>query len=444
MRALFRRKTTTDISSDPRQTDSSDSTSPDYSFMAAWLELPGSSIPADPAPEFSKLRSWLAKHPDTAPHFVLRFPIAGPSATDHSSCFLLLKSQILQSFQFIAKCDKLLNNSGFVQAPPLPDHPFQAGRHLTVVRRTWGDILRWHACLRDLEALRQEDRSHLETRIGGAKSAVGALIALLASADAIPSPYVPVVNFDSFEIDGDDIHEAIGRLKDEVRKGSRCLLAMANASSSIANMTFAYSMGGQYERPELQIQLLHDFIGYAAEKFDRERNCMSDEFDGTPFADFFMHPESMSHPILARFMEPGNQNARGLKDFVRLIVNHYNFHDLAKAQMVNAVVTQMFAAPFAPTLVFDGPGTLEKGELDLALELIATDDPLRLLAVVGNAGTGEDAGEAVKKADAAMAVITSSGKSVLAFAYEFSTPNYLTEKGAAVRTAIAEFLGIEV
>jgi hypothetical protein len=442
MRSFFRRKT---FQASPSATQSFDTTgpfSPDHVFMAAWLEVPVQSVLADCSPEFAKLRAWLAKHPSTHVHLQLRLPIAGPSSR-HSECVLYaLKSQILQAFDVLAECEKLLNASRYIQAPARPDHPFPAGRDLRVVARTWGDLLRWYACLAGVEAASRADHVRVASWVAAAQAAVAPLIALLASADAVPAPHVPVVLFDGLGLRRGDVAGEVERLAAAARQGSRCLLAMGNASSSIANMAFAYAKGGLLESPELQMQRLHEFVAHAADSFDDSRSCMAADFDAAPFADHFMHPESMAHPIMAHFHAPENRTPAGFAEFIRVIVRQCNFTDPRRAAVVNAVVAQAFAPQFAPQIQFDGPGTLDCDALETAIELVAIDDPIWLLAAVGDPGRAAGAGEAVAGAAQALAAVTSAGASVLRFAYDFTLPQYLTERQRAVRAAIADFLRI--
>jgi hypothetical protein len=443
MKSFFRRKQALGPTTASPSFDFTGPFSADHDFMAAWLDVPVATILTDTSPEFSKLRLWLTKHPKTHKHFLLRHPIAGPSPRHSEFCLFALKAQILQGFQFLSTCETLINDTHFVQTPPLPEHPFPAGRHLAVISHTWRDLLQWHACLADLESTSKIERVRVEAQITSAQTAAAALIALLVSADAIPAPHVPVVNFASFDINSAELLNAAGRLKSAARRGSRCLIAIANLSSSIANTARAYAKGGQFESPELQIQRLYDFIADASEWLDRKRNCIAAGFDGAPFADHFMHPESMANLVVVHFLAQENHNADGFREFTQLIVQQNNLADHATAIVGNAVLTQLFAAPFAPTIVFDGPGTVDDAVIALALELVAIDDPIALLAAIGDAAPADDPAVAVRIAGEALAALTSAGSLVLRFAHDFTSPQYLTERGRAVRVAIEKFLGIE-
>jgi hypothetical protein len=135
-------------------------------------------------------------------------------------------------------------------------------------------------------------------------------------------------------------------------------------------------------------------------------------------------------------MAEENHHSGGFKEFMQRVINQYNLAEWQKAVVVNAMFMRLFGTAFAPKLTFDGNGTMEKWEL----KLVAYKDPIRLLAIIGDVGDKGGPIEAVRKADRALAALTSSGKSVLRFAYELTIPKYLTEKEVAVRNAIGEFL----
>jgi hypothetical protein len=117
----------------------------------------------------------------------------------------------------------------------------------------------------------------------------------------IPPPYLPVINFASFSLNGSELTNAVGRLKEFTREGSRLLLKIAKATSLIAAHEFKYSTGGTYESPDLQIERLHQLITDAAAKFDQEKFCLNDEFDESDILDFLMHPNSIANPLIAHF-----------------------------------------------------------------------------------------------------------------------------------------------
>jgi hypothetical protein len=302
--------------------------------------------------------------------------------------------------------------------------------------------------LNDLIEISKPLRIGIESHLTSTKLTLGHLITLLASADGIPEMHLPVVDFPSFRVNDSECLTVVKHLKDATIQSSNWRLAIASASSTILNLMSAYSKGGQFERFEIQISQLHEFVMKGMEAFDRERNCMKDEFDGASFSDFFMHPQSMFNVIMSHFLADENHNSIGFKRFVEVVINQYNLMQWQKAVVVNAMITRLFGIGFAPKLRFDGKGTLEKGELELGLELISNDDPIRLLAIIGDIDVDADADvekgvrEAVRKADLALECLTLSGKSLLRFAFEFTTPKYLTEKEVAVRTALGEFLGI--
>jgi hypothetical protein len=441
MSKFFRRRSLPQEPTDLHLFDSSQPFIPDHEFMSGWQQFPASSIVS----ELPKLLCWLSKHPEAAPNFSLRRPIGDPPARHSDFCQYALRSQILQGFKFLADCDQLISDSHFIAVPPIPPHPFPGGRNLTVVAGKWRDLLRAHTCLTDVQAKAEGVQGRIGERVGIVKEIVEHLIALLASTDAIPEPFIPVVSFASCGamLNDPELMRAVGSLKDLVRYGSRCLQTIANATMTMTSIAFWYSKGGPFESSDRQVEGLHHFVADAVEAFDQGRGCMMEGFDGSMFADLFAHPESLPHPIYGHFMSAENRNGVGMRQFTEMIVMQFAFMDQVKARVVNAVVSALFAPAFAPELVFDGTGTVDKEELDMALELVAIDDPIKILAVIANTVQAGETRNSLIRVVEVLGKLTSSAHSILRFAHDFTNQKYLPERSRAVREAIAEFLGLK-
>jgi hypothetical protein len=79
----------------------------------------------------------------------------------------------------------------------------------------------------------------------------------------------------------------------------------------------------------------------------------------------------------------------------------------------------------------------------MALELVAIDDPIKILAVIANTVQAGETRNSLIRAVEVLGKLTSSAQSILRFAHDFTNQKYLPERSRAVREAIAEFLGLK-
>jgi hypothetical protein len=89
----------------------------------------------------------------------------------------------------------------------------------------------------------------------------------------------------------------------------------------------------------------------------------------------------------------------------------------------------------------DGTGTLDVGVFNFGFDLFVHDDPIVLLAILCNHSSPEDLPGSIFAAAEALKTITSGWKTILIFAYRFTSPEYLPQNLNSVRTALGDFLG---
>jgi hypothetical protein len=406
--------------------------------MSEWDEKPANRVMSDPAPEFTKLQNWINRHPDTRFRILLRCPFGAAPESHQEFCKYAVKWQILDGFDFLTKCDRILNDSVFEPLFGLPEHPFPAGRDLVSVRRLWRELRQRYAALCDVHQSARSLRKQIVAKVEAVKLTGANLISLLASADAIPAPYLPIVSFSDLEPNEPDLMQPVLRLQRQIRVLSEKCRQLTTA---ISEMSGVYAHGGRLGSPEAQISALEEIVGLAANDFDSEHVCMKDSFDGAPFADFFTNPDSIGNPVLGHFLHEHQHNSMRFGWFARAIVNQFDFAEGPQDRVVNSVVANVYGPSFAPVVDFDGTGTEDKEMLDFAFDLLFHLDPMRLLAIITDAMCGNDAAGAVRKAASAIAVLTSSGRSILKFVYELTSLECVAQRSLAVRSALAQFLG---
>jgi hypothetical protein len=414
---------------------------PDDPFMVAWPEITVQALTADPGPDFAKFRAWVENHPDTEPHFSLRKLVPGIASLQNEFCRYALRSQILQGFQFLASCDKLLKEAHSVVLPAPIAHPFDAGRSLASVGDRWRTLLAHYAILKDLKSTSEELKEHVVTSITRDKNAVASLISLLAAADALPPQYLIVVNFSSFDLDDIETTRRLKIMKFCATQEKRSNQAIVKASQAIDEIAQRFSKDKNLETPDAQLTWVQEFVDVAASVFDEKRFSLPITYDGSEFMDFFMHPVSIGNLFISHFLTSQESDPVRFRALTEMIVAHLNFQERPKALAVNALISSLIGPMFVPDIPFDGNGTTDDDVLALALTLVSYTDPLLILAEIAGSIRDGDPDAAVQAAVDAIAALTSSARAVLSFAYEFTAPEYLPDPANAIRAAIARKFG---
>jgi hypothetical protein len=436
----FQRKPSSSTPTDPEPFNKSGPFTPDHPFMNGWPALSIASILSDTNPDFSKFRAWMANHPDTQSHFLLRQIIPGPVDTEFR-CYAL-KSQIIEGFTLLAGCDKIIQNATSVTVSAIPEHPFPAGRKFTNVSKQWRMLLIQYAVLEDLKNTSENVRERVVSVIMPEKIVISSILSLVASIDGIPPQYQIVVDFSTFNLDSPEVMADLRLLqwyRSHAMWLNQVILQVRAHIKELENLSLA---NDDRDVLEGQMDWLCSFVERMAASLDDRRHCLPEGYPCFEFLDFFMHPNSLGKPIMTHFFTAQKSDPVRFRDLTRTIVTQFSFTEPTKATVIAALVSALVGPMFLPDIPIDGIGTDSNEVIGIALLLLSRTDPIHIVEDIAEL-VPADPHAAVGRAREALSTLTSSADAVLLFAYQFTSPAYLTQRANAVRAAIGGILGLE-
>ena len=358
------------------------------------------------ARSLQKLVLWLNNHPKTTE--VISFKILDKRMYPND---VLLKQQILKSelysaVKLVMKMEKTIQD-GPVKATPELTHPCPQYQDVKIIQELW------RKC-KILESILLEYRTEINRfcweYTKELKDTVAYCSSLLASQDAFPQHFLPIVDFDKLNLSNEIIASFDPNCFDLVKQSS---LIEVQQSQLLMKINTIQEALNNTETPvsvflETVLQTSHENMADAFEDFLWEmkpRFQFISNFFTTPNNDTFYH---LCNGILENFSVT--------PDKWSLVMN----------------LCFEVAAPYAaPIIVFNGKGCENFDVEILGFEAAIQSNPLKLLRMIGSTENGGLVQEGLK-------AVTSSWKEFYNFAINFCDQDRLSKTDIECRnTAIA-------
>ena len=175
-----------------------------HPFLLTLTNYQASAIRANPDLKntFTKLFAWIKFHPNSSDHITLYQYSKKLNPTYHEFRQYALKSQITEGFKFILHVEATINET--VEGTSIfADPPHEEISHLNSYHKLWQKAVQQDFLIQLLKFEMYEIRNDVLIQN---KQTAAHLISLLASIDAIPLNFIPLIHFSHLDIPNDVIY----------------------------------------------------------------------------------------------------------------------------------------------------------------------------------------------------------------------------------------------
>lgn len=400
---------------------------PDHPMLAMMKKVDACSFLETEQPSaFAKLTLWLKEHPNTIGKLV--FNIYEQQVNEEFLSFKqnALKTQILEGIQLIQKMETTVKELDIVSQSQMKAFPFPE------VKQNYSAQKLWHSIRENdikTQLLKREFNKLINEFIKKNKITVANLVSLLASIDAIPVNYVPVVDLKSMDVPNDFIAQTIPMCSLITKKIVELQEQTSRNFTLLSDTAKLFGDTTADDWLQIQITFFNDTLHTFLPSFDQQTHCISQGADFDKFHDFIFHPSNPIYDISKKFIdEPDKESYWHL---VHAIIETFKV-DQNDILLVASVCSACIATFAIPDIKYDGLGTEKDEETQNAICLLAMTDPMQCMIYINSIGT--------RNAAIALQSVTSAWKSVLSFIYDFTNDEIIAQELIGVRSSIGEIV----
>ena len=357
---------------------------------------------------FSKLISWLNEHPSSVGR--LSFRVFGQQIDEKFLKFKnsALKTQIMEGIQLIQKMETTSKGLDIAPQSQMNQFPFTQISHLIQPKKLWHDIKQNNMVT---QFIKTKFNTIIKEGIRKNKITVANLISLLASIDAVPINYIPIVNFTAL----DESNEVIAKRSQKASHLTQKILRLQEDTSvkyeQLSSIPTMYARTGPEDisiQSEIIKNMLLSFLAY----YNKETYTLDKEnIDFSEFFDFIFHPNNVVFNDANNFLSQPNKD-----NYWQLFSSIVSTFSLEQNQIY--MLYFVFSACVAPIALpldikYDGLGPRTEEEYNIGIEILSTTDPLSCLQLMQSD---------VRNIAAAVQSFTSMWKTVFGYIFDFTNP----------------------
>ena len=379
---------------------------------------------------FAKLTLWLKEHPMAVDN--LYFYVYSQQMDDNFTAFKqsALQAQIKEGIKLIQKMETTSKDLDLTSQSQMKKFPYPQIQKLIKPHQLWKEIKQNNL---KTQIIKNEINKIIKEGIRKNKITIANLVSLLASIDAVPVNYIPIVNFNALDESNDTISK---KNPNSVFLTHKILEYQGQTSCNFQTLTALsknYSANQTGDDHAAQTAYIKELLQSYASSFNRETLTLSTEgIDLSNFFDFIFHPTCLVNKEATQYMENSKtpENYWKLFDAVSSTFS-LESDDIA---LLYAVFSSIIADQSLPVIKFDGEGTDKEEDQLNAIQLLAITDPLEGLRFINQVG--------VKPISTSLEYFTSSWKEVLTYFVDYShsdlTPSALLETRDSIRETLSE------
>jgi hypothetical protein len=397
---------------------------PDAAVILSMKEMSVSTLLSTCAHEtpVAKLVYWFKVHPDVSDYIYFRYFTISHSSPGPALRESALELQVVRGLDIILRQNRAINSE--ITAQEGAKHPFPAAAKLHRIRNLWRIILAHEAVAIDVQS--QINNIGL-IKLNEIRLKVCSLVSLLATKDAIPRNFIPIIKFEKLDLN----HEAVicsdfqcQSLEQDVLKWQLKSIEFYRRISDIANHFEGYSRN---EHVSAMTKLLSRYRG----SFDAVSKCICD-CDCGEFLEFISHPKCMAANYFQSYLKNG--------DFPRLFREVMGLYEVERdSEILLALMSDCVAPLFLPEV--EQSGNLEFGD-DL-FEVFVECDPLKGLMCIKKICDLPEYIEGIKKVCRGLSGFSREWKRVVAYFVAFTVWDFLPMSLKLVRKQLGDYLEIE-
>lgn len=389
---------------------------------------------------FTKLISWLKFHPNSSDHITLYqySKKLNPQYIEFRQ--YALKSQITEGFKFILHVEATINET--VEGSSIfADPPHAEISHLNGYRKIWQKAVQQDFIIQLLKFEMFEIRNEVLIQN---KQTAAHLISLLASIDAIPLNFIPLIHFSHLDIPNDVIYS----------NNKRCVILQNLCSKySDSKQSLFQQIDDLYNKYDdnidNQVAKFHLIIGHYRKNYDTEWRCLDESIDPSSFVDFIAHAKSIVYADVQQFYS--NPCSETFNRLVDSIIDNFHIISNEECSIINSLCCMSFALMALPELKDDSP-SIPHNQIDekeyndymvIGFNIFAICDPiLTLKYITENTDFEKSLEDSVKKNVEALKAFTNDWKSFLKYIVDFTKVEYLGSKLNSIRFVIQEYIQV--
>lgn len=385
---------------------------------------------------FTKLFAWLKFHPNSSDNITLYQYSKKLNPTYHEFRQYALKSQITEGFKFILHVEATINET--VEGSSIfADPPHEEISHLNNYHKLWQKAVQQDFLIQLLKFEMFEIRNEVLIQN---KQTAAHLISLLASIDAIPLNFIPLIHFSHLDIPNDVIYS----------NNKRCVILQNLCSKySESKQSLFQQIDDLYNKydevKENQIARFRLMIGQYRKNYDTEWRCLDVSVDPSIFVDFVAHSKSIVYQDVQHFYS--NPTSESFNHLIEQIITSFQINNNEECSIINDLCSMSFALLALPEMKDDSPQLSQEqinvADLDelmlIGFNIFTICDPILTLKYISdNIDFEKNLEDSVKRKVNALKVFTSDWKTFLKFVVDFTKVEYLGSKLNSIRFVIQE------
>jgi hypothetical protein len=269
-------------------------------------------------------------------------------------------------------------------------------------------------------------------RINEMKSILSSMLSLLASSDAIPNNYIPIIQIERL----DSSIEVVASRHDECQ-----ILQQRILNYQLKNVALYHQLNNIETRfPDftdydgsirIHVSAFQDLLSSYRPFLDLQNHCMKLETDTSRFWDFLNHPMCPASCSIHSFLterRPGG--------FGKLVEDLISLYELTNdVDVLVALCSSSLIVEHSPTLIDFGTGVSQF--VEAAFEFYIDVDPLHWLARMNEVCKNGDDTAILGDILSGLSVLASSWKEIVRYVVDFTVDDYLPPDLRAVRALLS-------